>query len=838
MGHSVHYRRLIQIALAWLLGLACQVKPSTGILLRINATLSVYSIRMEARNIDYQGVALTDYNVVNKDLTSSAMVVLVQPSGVIQDTFLIRIRGYNERNELVAQAAKVLTFRQGEQIDASVQLVREFIDDDDDGFVRCNGGDGCDCDDGSRMVNPFSLELCDDSIDNNCNGQINEGCPCVADVPCSNLPFEIAARQAGIGACTFGILKCQGGILDTVCNSGMPVEEIDNDFVDNDCDGTVDEGSRCEPGQTRPCHRGFVDDANHPNPEERLGAKQRALGICGLDGAGGAGGVQSCEQDTASRWRWGACLGDVLPQRDNRPQRIGFAELAPGMVPGDLAQCNGLDDDCNGIVDDALEYDSDKDGYSRCGSNPANNTVLKAEEIDCNDSDKLIHPGATELCGNNIDEDCRCDHDPSNRARGTEGSLIGLPSVQINVLSAREGQQVAVCRNANALQCSRDIRSDDNPVGNCGQGANALYLGYQNNNCYGCNQSYGLSCSSQGRCSTKQEDCRVCTNNQLSDNLITARPTCNNLQAGTCDKLTAPVFAPSNGQDLFGECPGFACSTYYYGDGNGNCFVRNNVSDAAAVCGNNGACLDATVLCPQQAGTLQPTPVCRLLSGGCATGNPPQYNNVSNGQDPNNDCKESYQCSDPNNSPYYAGIVNRVCYYKADVADNVCNGNAACRSKAEACTAAAQGNVAVTAGICKSIDPNTCTGTTAPVVSNVGNGNDTFNECNDTFTCGNNSGGSGPFYGLDPNRRCYFKSDVPNSACNGLGSCQSKMEACLAALVSSTEVPGRLLCQYAEPTLSCRDSTAPSYINIPLGQDYFNECPGARTCNGSGACTP
>lgn len=51
--------------------------------------------------------------------------------------------------------------------------------------------------------------------------------------------------------------------------------------------------------------------------------------------------------------------------------------------------CNGVDDDCNGVIDDAI--DADGDGVAIC--------------VDCDDADPLVFPGAPERC-NGVDDDC------------------------------------------------------------------------------------------------------------------------------------------------------------------------------------------------------------------------------------------------------------------------------------------------------------------------------------------------------------------------------------------------------------------------------------------------
>jgi hypothetical protein len=137
---------------------------------------------------------------------------------------------------------------------------------------------------------------------------------------------------------------------------------------------------------------------------------------------------------------------------DGRPDKTPSAEV-----------CNGEDDDCNGLIDDVkpntpgakLYYrDADGDGYGdaqnvRWLCKPEAGWVEQGG--DCDDSRKEIRPGAVELCGDDLDNNCDGLTD--------EASLCGLVPVQVPDINdpAYPSGTLKACGTTSGLDTALDI---------------------------------------------------------------------------------------------------------------------------------------------------------------------------------------------------------------------------------------------------------------------------------------------------------------------------------------------------------------------------------------------
>ncbi|MCB9746210.1 MAG: hypothetical protein H6740_26775 [Alphaproteobacteria bacterium] len=100
--------------------------------------------------------------------------------------------------------------------------------------------------------------------------------------------------------------------------------------------------------------------------------------------------------------------------------------------------CDGLDNDCDGAVDDADEdfggevltwyVDADGDGYGDA-SQPGEACAVPSGGADngddCDDDDSAVHPRAVEVC-NDVDDDCDGEVDDPSRLLGSDAACPAL----------------------------------------------------------------------------------------------------------------------------------------------------------------------------------------------------------------------------------------------------------------------------------------------------------------------------------------------------------------------------------------------------------------------------
>jgi hypothetical protein len=256
------------------------------------------------------------------------------------------------------------------------------VDLDEDGV-----NEDQDCDDNNPFVSPNATEICD-GIDNNCDFQIDENVTSVYFLDADGDGYGIQAATIEDCDAPSGYAANLGDCNDYEATINPGADEL-CDYLDNDCDEAIDE---------------FVT----------------VTFFLDSDGDG---------------------VGDDDTAMDGCADEIPVASSGMGMYVTESGDCNdedatvspyateicdGIDNDCQGGVDDDYAIDApdwyrdaDSDGY---GTDVADKKGLNAvtscempegytdNTDDCNDDDKSANPDGEERC-DGIDNDCNDEVD-------------------------------------------------------------------------------------------------------------------------------------------------------------------------------------------------------------------------------------------------------------------------------------------------------------------------------------------------------------------------------------------------------------------------------------------
>ncbi|MCA9670289.1 MAG: putative metal-binding motif-containing protein, partial [Myxococcales bacterium] len=277
---------------------------------------------------------------------------------------------------------------------------RQCVDEDADGY---GVGPGCpgpqDCAPRNFAINPGAKEVCGDGLDNDCDNVADDGC---------NQPVDNDGDGAFVGG---GVASGQPDCNDSDPNIAPGKPEICGDGIDNNCNGTIDDGCPgvdCKDndgdgwGVGKDCAIQDCDDNDpkvHPYAKEECGDGKD--NDCDGTVDDGCPGVDCVDKDGDG---WGVGKGCAVSDCDDNDG---------GISPWAKEICgDGKDNDCDRSIDEGCTVCEDKDGDGH-GIGP------KCPSWDCDDNDKNTFAGADEICDG---KDNNCDGVvPANESTCTPG---------------------------------------------------------------------------------------------------------------------------------------------------------------------------------------------------------------------------------------------------------------------------------------------------------------------------------------------------------------------------------------------------------------------------------
>jgi hypothetical protein len=276
-----------------------------------------------------------------------------------------------------------------------------------------------DCDDQSTIVHPGNSEYCD-HIDNNCDGNIDEGFTW-SDYYSDSDSDGFGNPDVFVSACLspeFFVLQ-PGDCDDENAAINPNALEICNDLDDN-CDLNIDEGLQFA------TYYEDVDQDGYGNDAVSVVKCVLPFGFVTLHGdcSDDAPAINPAAAEQCGDGLDNDCDGEIDEGCIIDNDEDGFDATQDCddenalIFPGAVESCNGFDDNCDGTVDEGLNFetyfiDNDADGFGTADVVEIGCSVplgYVAIDGDCDDANPMIQPAAEEVC-DEIDNNCNGDID-------------------------------------------------------------------------------------------------------------------------------------------------------------------------------------------------------------------------------------------------------------------------------------------------------------------------------------------------------------------------------------------------------------------------------------------
>ena len=461
-----------------------------------------------------------------------------------------------------------------------------------------------DCDDAVAAINPGAEEVCD-GVDNDCDGLIDDGNPDTLEVCGSD-----------VGACSLGREVCvnSGGVVGTVdCLDDVePVDETCNG-LDDDCDDSTDEDFTYEGaaiGQAcvgrGACGAGVVqcsgvDDAATCSTNPDGSAPQDTLEVCDTedndcDGELNEGltdpALSDCDRD-------GVC-GDGLQQQvvtceDDGTWTCDYTQV-DGYEGASENSCDGLDNDCDGVVDDEFHVGDgcDGDDADSCDNGVVTCVAGDVHATYCDESQAQLAvercDGLDNDCDGLTDEDFKPGADNVTSLTGATYPADDGKALGQSCGTGACGVGTVVCKDATSLRCdtpgSPSTDLCDGLDNDCDGVTDQAYVA-------GGSVTYGGGPWVDGEDTGRHKD-QPCGTGACAEGTVVCAPS---KTALTCSTLNLSSPDACDGED--NDCNGVADDPFKAGGSvtwDGGPFAGDAGKVLGEPCGT-GVCAEGTVVC-------------------------------------------------------------------------------------------------------------------------------------------------------------------------------------------------------------------------------------------------